>query len=233
MTPQCKTYEDVLQNIVVILEDEGFTTHILEDLREVHHAQYQEPSDITKQETYEEGCQPLEGEQELSHDSPKEDLIEEHDDEILMCTLTSDEVIQAFVTPAEEEDNMVSPFPFQCFDDALFYEFESKEVLKEPLDVLKPSCYDKHNDMVDNIDEFIHVVKRKWDVIGYDGDPINDIEGHFHLFPSQISYEIDIDSNIWQQGDDMFVTPISLTCLGLWETSRLCDNIFGTVVGEH
>jgi hypothetical protein len=41
----------------------------------VHHAQYQEPSDITEEETYEEGCQPLEEEQELSHDSPKEDLL--------------------------------------------------------------------------------------------------------------------------------------------------------------
>jgi hypothetical protein len=35
--------------------------------------------------------------------------------------------------------------------------------------------------------------------------------GHFQLFPSQMSYEIVIDSNIWQQGDDMitniFQTP--------------------------
>ena len=40
------------------------------------------------------------------------------------------------------------------------------------LDVLTPSCYDEDDDFVDNIDEFIHVGKRKWDVIGYDGDPI-------------------------------------------------------------
>jgi hypothetical protein len=52
---------------------------------------------------------------------------------------------------------------------------ESEKVLEEPLDVLIPSCYDRGNDMVDNIDEFIHVGKRKWDVIRYDEDPIYDI----------------------------------------------------------
>jgi hypothetical protein len=56
---------------------------------------------------------------------------------------------------------MVSYFNFQDFDDAL----ESEEVLEEPLDVLSPSCYDKGNHIVDNINEFIHVRKRKWDVI--------------------------------------------------------------------
>jgi hypothetical protein len=40
-------------------------------------------------------------------------------------------------------------------------------------------------------------------VIGHDGDHIYDIEGHFQLFPSQLSYVITIDSNIWQQGNDM------------------------------
>ena len=50
---------------------------------------------------------------------------------------------------------------------------------ENPLDALNPPCHDKYSDIVDNIDEFIHVKKRKWDVIGYDGDPIYDIEGHF------------------------------------------------------
>jgi hypothetical protein len=45
---------------------------------------------------------------------------------------------------------MVIRFPFWDFDDALFYDLESEEVLEEPLDVLNPSCYDKSNDMVDN-----------------------------------------------------------------------------------
>jgi hypothetical protein len=49
--------------------------------------------------------------------------------------------------------NTVSYFPFQYFDDTLFYDLESEEVLEEPLDALNPSCYDKGSDMVDNIDE--------------------------------------------------------------------------------
>jgi hypothetical protein len=44
--------------------------------------------------------------------------------------------------------------------------------------------------VVDNIDEFIHVGERKWDVIGYDGDSIYDIEGHFQMLPSQLLYEL-------------------------------------------
>jgi hypothetical protein len=55
---------------------------------------------------------------------------------------------------------------------------ESKEVLEEPLDALNTSCYDKGSDMVDNFDEFIHVGRCKWDVIGSDGDPIYDMEGY-------------------------------------------------------
>ena len=66
--PQCQTYEDALQNLTVALEDEGFTTEIVEDLRDVYHTQYQEPSDI-EGDIYEEGCQPLEEEQDFSHDS--------------------------------------------------------------------------------------------------------------------------------------------------------------------
>ena len=89
-----------------------------------------------------------------------------------------DEVIQAIDVPAQQEVNTVSYFPFQDFDDSLFYDLESEEVLEEPLDALNPSCYDKGSDMVDNIDEFIHVGRHKWDVIGSDEDPIYDMEGY-------------------------------------------------------
>jgi hypothetical protein len=129
----------------------------------------------------------------------------------MMHALPFDEVIQILEAPAQEEVNTVSYFPFQESDDALFYDLESEEVLEEPLDVLSPSCYDKDDDFVDNIDEFIHVGKRKWDVIGYDGDPIYDIEGHFQKLPLQLSYEVTNNFDIWQQGDDMitnlFQTP--------------------------
>jgi hypothetical protein len=112
------------------------------------------------------------------------------------------EVIQDIYAPAQQEVNMVSYFPFQNFDDALFYDLEREEVLEEPLDALNPSCYDKGNYIVDNIDEFIHVGRHKWDVIGSNEDPIYDIEGHFQEFPLQLSYEVTNFEN-WLQGDGM------------------------------
>jgi hypothetical protein len=85
--------------------------------------------------------------------------------------------------PAQEEINTVSHFPFQNFDDSLLYDLESEEELDEPLNVLNPSFYDIDSDMVDNIDEFILVGGRKWDVVDYDVDPIYDIENHFQVLP--------------------------------------------------
>jgi hypothetical protein len=126
-----------------------------------------------------------------------EDVDTSHEDETMMHVVYFNEVIQILEAPAQEEINMVSYFPFQESDDALFYDLESEEVSEEPLDVLSPSCYDKGDDCVVNIDEFIHVGKPKWDVIGYDGDPIYDIEGHFQKFPLQLSYE-DTIFDIWQ-----------------------------------
>jgi hypothetical protein len=88
---------------------------------------------------------------------------------------------------------------------------ESEEVLEEPLDVLNPSCYDKGNGMVDNIDEIIHVRRQKWDVVGSNKDPIYDMEGHLQMLPLQLSYEVTNNSDMWQQGDGMvtniFQTP--------------------------
>jgi len=79
------------------------------------------------------------------------------------------------------------------------------------LDALGISGYDKGNDMVNNIDEFIHVGKRKRDVIGYYGDPIYNIEEHFQMFPLQLSCQVTTNSNIWKQGNDIvtyiFQTP--------------------------
>ena len=73
------------------------------------------------------------------------------------------------------------------------------------------SCYDENDDFVDNIDEFIHVGKCKWDVIGYNGDPIYEIEGHFQKFPLPLSHEVTNKLENWQQGDgvitNLFQTP--------------------------
>jgi hypothetical protein len=130
---------------------------------------------------------------------------ESHDDEELMLAPPFDEVIQIFEAPAQEEVNTMSCFPFQDFDDALFFYLERKEVLEEPLDALIPPCCDEVNDMVNNIDKFIHVGRCKWDVIGYDGDPIYDIEDHFKMFPLQLSYHVTTNSDIWQQGNDIVI----------------------------
>jgi hypothetical protein len=108
------------------------------------------------------------------------------------ASLPFNEDIQVLEAPAQEEVNKVSYFPFQIFNDSLSYDVKSEEVL----DFLNPSCYDENDGFVDNINEFIHVGKRKWDVIGYNGDPIYDSEGHF---------QINKKFSIWQQEHDMIV----------------------------
>jgi hypothetical protein len=72
----------------------------------------------------------------------------------------------------------------------------------ESEEVLNPSCYDENDGFVDNINEFIHVGKCKWDVIGYYGDPIYDIEGHYQKlhFP-----EVNNKFRIWKQQHDMII----------------------------
>jgi hypothetical protein len=57
-----------------------------------------------------------------------------------------------------------------------------------------PACYDTDSDIVDNIDEFIHVGRRRWDIVGYDVDPIYDIESHFQVLPLQLSQQITLTS---------------------------------------
>jgi hypothetical protein len=139
--PQCQTYEDALQNLAIALEDEGFTIEIVEDLME--------PSDIG--EIYEEGCQPLEEEQDFFHNSIEcsKDLIKEvsYEDEALVSAPPFDEALQDPISPAQDEENEVNHFPFQVFDDALFYDSEGEEV-KEPSTELGPSFSDKCEKMI-------------------------------------------------------------------------------------
>jgi hypothetical protein len=91
----------------------------------------------------------------------------------------------------------------KTFNDSLFYDVESKEVS----DVLTPSCYDKDNDFVDNFDEFIHVGKRGWDMIRYDGNPMYDIDGPLQRFPFHLSHEVTNNFDIWKQEHDLIQTP--------------------------
>jgi hypothetical protein len=65
------------------------------------------------------------------------------------------------------------------------------------LNVLNPSCYDKGNGMVDNTDEFIHVGRCKWDVVGSNKYPIYDMEGPLQMLPLKLLYEVIDISDIW------------------------------------
>ena len=82
-----------------------------------------------------EGFQSHEEEQEFIHASTEdnEDMVEErepedikHDDEVLMCAPPSDEAIHEPIPPAQEEEDEVSHFPFQVFDDTLFCDSEGE-----------------------------------------------------------------------------------------------------------
>jgi hypothetical protein len=97
----------------------------VEYLWDVYHTQYQEPYYI-KGDVYEENCQPLEEEQDFSHDSIEysEDLTREvnYEDEALVTAPSFDEALQDPISPAQDEENEVSHFPFHFFDDTLLYD---------------------------------------------------------------------------------------------------------------
>jgi hypothetical protein len=135
-------YEDVLQNLMVTLDHKGFTTEIVEYLRRTYHDQYQESSDI-RDEDYEYHCQPLEEKQDLSH-NPLEcnkDITRDmnYEDEAPVTAPHFDEALQDLVPPAQDDENEVSHFPFQSFDDTLFYDSGGEEEM-EPLDKPYPLC---------------------------------------------------------------------------------------------
>ena len=97
-----------------------------------------------------------------------------HEDE----TITHAGNTKVLETPAQEE--IVSYPPPQNFDNFLPRDLE--EEIDEHMSVFNPPCYDTDTDIAD-IDEFIHIGRRKWDVIGFGMDPIYDIENHSQLLP--------------------------------------------------
>jgi hypothetical protein len=160
--PYCQTYEDVLQNLMVTLDHKGFTTEIVEDLRRTYHDQYQESSDI-RDEVYEDHCQPLEEEQDLSHNPIEcsKDMTRDmnYEDEALVIAPQSDEALQDPVPPAQDDENEVSHFPFQSFDDTLFYDSGSEEEM-EHLDKLDPLCLETEDVEADlPLDEAIQILE--------------------------------------------------------------------------
>jgi hypothetical protein len=71
------------------------------------------------------------------------------------------EVVQSSFPPAHGKENVVSYTPFQDFYVAPFHYSESEELLEELLDALDPSCYNKGDDVIENIDDFVHVGRHK------------------------------------------------------------------------
>jgi hypothetical protein len=147
---------------MVALDRKVFTTEIVEDLRKAYYDQYKESSDI-KDEVYEDHYQPLEKEQDLPH-NPIEcskgitrDV--NYEDEAPVTAPQSNEALQDPVPPAQDEENEVSHFPFQFFDDTLFYDSESEEEM-EPLDKLDPLCLKTEDVEADlPLDEAIQILE--------------------------------------------------------------------------
>jgi hypothetical protein len=115
-----------------------------------------------------------------------------HEDE----KVTHAENTRVLEVPAQEET--VSCPPPLVFNDVLLYDEGNKEEANESSTL---ACYDTDSDTVDNIDEFIHVGRRRWDIVGYDLGPIFDTESHFQVFPLQLSQQIIFDQ--WKQGDEV------------------------------
>jgi hypothetical protein len=111
----------------------------------------------------------------LFYDLEKEEEMESSNEADLPCCIVEDEGetnnktmmhvedTQVFKYPAQEVTNTVSYPPLHDFDNSLLYDLGNEEEMGEPSNVLNPSCYDTYSDIV-NIDEFIHVERRKWDV---------------------------------------------------------------------
>jgi hypothetical protein len=108
----------------------------------------------------------------LSHDSENEGEMETLNEVDIPCctikdegavhedeTITHVEDTQVLKAPAQEETKSYPP-P-QDFDDTLLYDGGDKEEINESLNASKPACYDADSDMVDNIDEFIHVGRHR------------------------------------------------------------------------
>jgi hypothetical protein len=111
--------------------------------------------------------------------------------------LPPDDDVQILEALAQEGLSEVHCSPFQVLNGYLPYNTKSKKVL----DVLTLPCYDTDTDIAD-FDEFIHVGRRRWDIIGYDTDPIYDTKDHLQTLPLQLPQQISFDQ--WQQGDDVF-----------------------------
>ena len=58
-----------------------------------------------------------------------------------MCAPPYDEAIRDPIPPTQKEEDEVIHFPFQVFDDTLFYDSKGEEE-REPLDEIDPPYYE-------------------------------------------------------------------------------------------
>jgi hypothetical protein len=136
-------------------------------------------------------------------DSKEEEEMEASDEiEVPCCAIEDEEMthaenIELLKVPAQEET--VSYLPLLVFNDAL--PCDEKEEEDEFSNLANPACYDTDTDIAD-FDEFIHVGRRRWDIVGYDTDPIYDTKDHLQTLPLQLPQQISFDQ--WQQGDEVF-----------------------------
>jgi hypothetical protein len=162
----------------------------------------QESVSPTRQKDDEVSCFPFQDSDDtVFHDSENEGEMEALNKmNIPCCTIKDKEAVhedekithaentKVLETPAQKET--VSCPPPQDFDASLLYDGGDKEEINVSLNFSKPTCYDTDSDIVDNIDEFICVGRRRWDIVGYDMDPIYDIESHFQVLPLELSQQI-------------------------------------------
>jgi hypothetical protein len=195
---QHRIVEDTVEELEPEQNDEISTCPPLSD------EAIQEPISPAQQKDDEVSCFPFQDfDDTLFHDSENEGEMEALNEVDIPCctiedegavhedeTMTHVEDTQVLKAPAQEET--ISCPPLQDFDDFLLYDLGDEQEMDGPLNVLNPPCYDTDTDIVD-FDEFIHVGRRKWDVVGFDMDPIYDIEKNFQVFPSQLSRQITFD----------------------------------------
>jgi hypothetical protein len=71
-----------------------------------------------------------------------------------------DKVIQTFVPPTHQEENIISDNPFEYLDDTLLCDFRSEEVLEEPLDAT--NIFEKGHMKHSALRIKPRVMKRRW-----------------------------------------------------------------------
>jgi hypothetical protein len=127
-------------------------------------------------------------EEHIHEESCQEDLDDEDLDEtsVSIFSLDEGEVIHPCLPPAHEDKKIIG------FND-------TDDLVEDPSDVV-----DQH------IDDFIHVGRRRWDVVcfTFDKDPIYDVEGSSQTKGVELSSSEDwssctYDSDAWHPGNDM------------------------------